>query len=105
MCVWCLHPFVLGRGSLCSYHRGRGGQVIGKLNSEGEVSWLRTHGFMQGQGDSCSPISSDSPASSPDLVFQVVKGPEPQRPSLKGETQPQQAPATPNFLGFVPDAL
>lgn len=60
---------------------------------------------MQGQGDSCSPISSDSPASSPDLVFQVVKGPEPQRPSLKGETQPQQAPATPNFLGFVPDAL
>lgn len=59
-----------------------------------------TPGFMQGQGGSGSPSSADSPASSPDLVFQVVKGPEPQRSSLKGETQPPVGPGHTQLSGL-----
>lgn len=42
-CVWCLHPFVLGRRSLCSYHRGQGRSSHWGTKLRGEASWFKMH--------------------------------------------------------------
>lgn len=96
MRVWCLHPFVLGRGSLCSYHRGQGRSSHWETKLRGRSELAQdtpggTSGFMQTH-------LLYSPASSPDLVFQVVKGPEPQRPSLRrGDSAPSRPRPHPTF--------
>ena len=68
MRVWCLHPCVLGRGPLCSYHRGQGRPSHWETKLRGRSELVQDTQRVV-QVDSCRPISSDSPASSPDHTF------------------------------------